>query len=131
MNMKKFLLSLVAMLIVGVATIHAQAVITFDKTTHNFGTFKEDVVQKHVFTFKNTGDKPLIIQQVATSCGCTASNYTKEPVAPGKTGQVEVTYNGKGKFAGHFKKTITINSNSKQPMTTLYIEGDMTANTKK
>ena len=68
---------------------------------------------------------PLIINQAVTSCGCTVSTYTKEPVAPGKTGEVKVVYNGLGKFPGKFKKTVTLRTNAKNPMVRLTIEGDM------
>ena len=57
--------------------------------------------------------------------GCTVPAYTKEPIQAGKTGTVKVTYNGKGKFPGHFKKSITIRTNGKVEMVRLYIEGNM------
>lgn len=123
--MRKFLLTMVA--VAGCVVANAQAIITFEKTNHNFGTFKEEALQKVVFTFKNTGNQPLVINQVLTSCGCTASNYTKEPIAPGKKGQVEVTYNGKNKMAGHMAKLITVNSNATKPVVQLKIEGNMEA----
>lgn len=107
-------------------SISAQAEIQFDKLTYNFGTFSEDnAVQKTTFTFTNIGDKPLVINQAVASCGCTIPSYTKEPIMPGKKGILTVTYNGKGKYPGHFKKTITIRTNGKVEMTRLYIEGDM------
>ena len=103
-----------------------QAQIKFDKTTHDFGTFSEaQPVKECTFTFTNVGTAPLVINQAVASCGCTVPAYTKEPVAPGKTGQIKVTYNGKGKFPGHFKKSITIRTNGKPEMTRLYIEGPM------
>lgn len=103
-----------------------QAQIKFDKTTHDFGKFSEaQPSQECTFKFTNTGTAPLVINQAVASCGCTVPAYTKEPVAPGKTGQIKVTYNGKGKFPGHFKKSITIRTNGKPEMTRLYIEGTM------
>ena len=88
-----------------------QAQIKFDKVSHDFGTFSEsNPVQECVFTFTNVGQAPLIINQAVASCGCTVPSYTKEPIAPGKTGAIKVTYNGKGKFPGHFKKSITVRS---------------------
>ena len=51
--------------------------------------------------------------------------YTKKPIAPGQKGTLDVTYNGKGRFPGHFKKTITVRTNGKPEMTRLYIEGTM------
>lgn len=125
--MKKTLL-LAVMLIAGIclATAQEQAQIKFDKTLHDFGTFSENnAVQECTFTFTNNGTAPLVINQAVASCGCTVPAYTKEPIAPGKTGEIKVTYNGKGKFPGHFKKSITVRTNGKPEMTRLYIEGIM------
>lgn len=123
--MKKIIF-IFAMLAGTLTSASAQAEIKFDKLTHDFGTFSEsNPVQKCTFTFTNTGDKPLIINQAAASCGCTVPVYTKEPVAPGQQGTIEVTYNGEGRFAGHFKKTITVRTNAVTEMTRLYITGDM------
>lgn len=71
------------------------------------------------------GDAPLIINQAVASCGCTATEYTKTPVKPGEKGELKITYNGEGKFPGHFKKSITVRTNGKVEMTRLYVEGDM------
>jgi hypothetical protein len=123
--MKKIIFSIIVMLVTTLS-ISAQAEIQFDKLTYDFGTFSEDnAVQKTTFTFTNIGDKPLVINQAVASCGCTIPSYTKEPIMPGKKGILTVTYNGKGKYPGHFKKTITIRTNGKVEMTRLYIEGDM------
>ena len=53
------------------------------------------------------------------------AKYTLTPVEPGKTGEVEVVYNGKGKLFGHFRKSITVRSNAKTPITRISIEGTM------
>ena len=124
--MRKLLLASL-MLVAGISTTFAQAQIKFDKSEYNFGTFSEDSpVQKCTFTFTNVGDKPLVINQAAASCGCTIPTYTKNPIKPGEKGTVEVTYNGKTKFTGHFKKAITIRTNGVPEVTRLYIEGTMT-----
>ena len=78
-------------------------------------------------TFTNIGDAPLVIHQAVASCGCTVPDYTKEPIQPGKTGTIKVTYNGTGKYPGHFKKSITLRTNAKTEMMRIYIEGNMTA----
>ena len=123
--MKKFLLSTL-MLICGITFVSAQAEIKFDKLTHDFGTFSEaSPVVTCTFNFTNTGDKPLVINQAVASCGCTAPEYTKDPIQPGQKGSIKVTYNGTGKFPGHFKKSITVRTNGKVEMTRLYIEGTM------
>ena len=83
--MMKKILFISLMLIAGITTTFAQAQIKFDKTEYDFGTFSEDApVQKCVFTFTNVGDKPLVINQAAASCGCTIPTYTKTPIKPGK-----------------------------------------------
>ena len=103
-----------------------QAQIKFDKTTHNFGKFSESSPKVSCeFTYTNVGDAPLIINQAVASCGCTVPEYTKAPVMPGQKGKIKVTYNGAGRFPGHFKKSITIRTNGAVEMTRLYIEGDM------
>lgn len=109
------------------ANAQGQAEIKFEKLTHDFGSFSEaEPKQTTVFTFTNVGQSPLIINQVVASCGCTVPSYEKKPVEPGQKGTIEVTYNGKGMFPGHFKKSITVRTNGKTEMTRLYIEGDMT-----
>ncbi len=103
-----------------------QAQIKFDKTTHNFGKFSESSPKVSCeFTYTNVGEAPLIINQAVASCGCTVPEYTKTPVQPGQKGKIKVTYNGAGRFPGHFKKSITIRTNGAVEMTRLYIEGDM------
>ena len=115
------------LLVCGFSFAAAQAEIKFDKLTHNFGTFSEKEAKVScVFTYTNVGDAPLVINQAVASCGCTVPEYTKTPVQPGESGQIKVTYNGSGKFPGHFKKSITVRTNGKVEMTRLYIEGDMT-----
>ncbi len=124
--MKKTLL-LIALALCTVCEVSAQAKIKFTKLTENVGTFSEaNPVQKAEFVFTNDGDKPLVINQAIASCGCTVPSYPKEPVAPGQQGKILVTYNGKGKFPGHFKKTITIRTNGEPELTRLFIEGVMT-----
>ena len=126
--MKKLLMiTFLLMATFTMATAQKQAQIKFDKLTHDFGTFSESSpVVECTFTFKNVGEAPLIINQAVASCGCTVPSYTKEPIAPGATGAIKVTYNGKGKFPGHFKKTINIRTNGATELTRLYVEGNMT-----
>ena len=126
--MKKILV-LTMLLFCGMSVALAQkpAEIKFDKLTHNFGTFSEkEPVVSCTFSFTNVGESPLIINQAVASCGCTVPEYTKTPIQPGEKGEIKVTYNGTGKFPGHFKKSITVRTNGAVEMTRLYIEGEMT-----
>ncbi|MBQ7509801.1 MAG: DUF1573 domain-containing protein [Prevotella sp.] len=125
--MKKVLL-LTMMLICGMTSAMAQkpAEIKFEKIVHDFGTFSEkNPVVSCSFAFQNVGEEPLVINQAIASCGCTIPEYTKTPIKPGEKGEIKVTYNGTGKFPGHFKKSITVRTNGAVEMTRLYIEGDM------
>lgn len=124
---KLFVIALMLTCGLTVALAQKPAEIKFDKLTHDFGTFSEkNPVVTCVFTYTNVGEEPLIINQAIASCGCTVPEYTKTPVKPGEKGEIKVTYNGTGKFPGHFKKSITVRTNGAVEMTRLYIEGDMT-----
>lgn len=123
--MKKILSLLLLLLAFSSQSLFAQAAIKFEQTSHDFGSFLEKETQHYVFKFTNTGNEPLVIHQAITSCGCTVANFTKTPIEPGKTGEVNVTYNGKGKLFGPFKKTITIRSNAKPTIARLSIAGNM------
>lgn len=133
--MKKLLFTTL-MFVCGVVFTYAQtsgkeAEIKFDQLTHDFGTFSEkDATVSCIFSFTNTGNAPLVINQAVASCGCTVPDWPKQPIMPGKKGQIKVTYNGKGKFPGHFKKTVTVRTNGVTEMTRLYIEGIMTSDDK-
>ena len=128
---KNLMITILMIAFVSMGFAQKQAEIKFDKTTQDLGTFSEsNAVQQAVFTFTNVGDAPLVINQAIASCGCTVPSYTKAPIQPGQKGQIKVTYNGEGKFPGHFKKSITVRTNAKTEMTRLYIEGVMNENQK-
>ena len=98
----------------------------FETTRHDFGVFSQDsAIVTYDFVFTNVGKAPLVIHQASASCGCTVPEYTLEPVMPGCQGKISITYNGKGKRPGVFRKSITIHNNGKQTPVRLYIEGEM------
>ncbi len=107
------------------ASVMAQAVIKFEKTSLDFGKFRESKVQVGEFVFTNTGNKPLVIQQAFGSCGCTVATPPKAPIAPGSKGVIKVSYNGRGRFQGEFKKPITVRSNASNSIVRIYILGNM------
>ena len=125
--MKKVILATILSIfgLIAFASGNGEADIQFEKTSHNFGTFNESEKMTCTFKFTNTGDKLLVIHQAVASCGCTVPQYPKQPVKPGESGEIVVTYNGIGKFPVHFRKTITIRSNAKKEIIRLYVEGDM------
>jgi len=118
--MKK--ISLIILLLLGFNLVIAQSVIEFEKETHDFGSFDEGKVATYEFVFKNRGKSPLILQSVEPSCGCTSPSYTKEPIAPGKTGKISVSYSSQGR-PNAFHKSITVRTNSEEPVKVLYIKG--------
>lgn len=127
--MKKFICYMMLLAAsIGYASAQVQADIKFETTTHSFGTFSEsNPVMSYTFKFTNIGNGPLVIHQAIASCGCTVPEYSQEPILPGKTGSVKVTYNGTGRYPGHFSKSITLRTNAKTEIIRLFIEGDMTA----
>ncbi|MBQ2189368.1 MAG: DUF1573 domain-containing protein [Paludibacteraceae bacterium] len=122
--MKK-IFSTLFMALVAVAMMGQQPVITFEKTEHDFGKIhEEDGRVSVVFEFKNEGMAPLVLSNVRASCGCTTPTWTKEPVEPGQTGSITVTYNPNGR-PGRFQKTVTITSNASEPTTKVFIKGEV------
>jgi hypothetical protein len=122
--MKK-ILSTLCMALTAVAMMAQQPVITFEKTEHDFGKINEaDGRVSVVFSFKNEGMSPLVLSNVRASCGCTTPTWTKEPVEPGQTGTITVTYNPNGR-PGRFQKTVTITSNATEATKRVYIKGEV------
>lgn len=121
--MKRLIFALCAALVAIVASA-AGASIKFNEEIHNFGSFDESKGKVTCeFKFTNTGSSPLVLQEVKASCGCTTPEWTKTPIAPGKTGVVKATYNATGR-PGAFNKTITVKSNAGE--TKLTIKGEVT-----
>ena len=95
-------------------------VITFEEGEFNFGDIFQGDKVEHIFNFENTGDSPLIITNVQTTCGCTATNWEREPILPGSKSSIKVTFNSAGKM-GRNNKVITIISNSVAPLNQIKI----------
>jgi hypothetical protein len=89
-----------------------QAEIVFEKSSFDFGDIKQGEVVNAVFKFKNTGKAPLILSNVATTCGCTVPSWPKEPIPPGKSAEISASFNSAGKM-GQQNKVITVFSNAK------------------
>jgi len=106
-------------------SLSAQPKLAFDKTQHDFGKVNEgDGPATYDFSFKNAGTTPLIIQNVSTTCGCTTPEWTREPIRPGATGFIKVSYDVKGR-PGAIDKSITVHSNSQPPTINLRIIGEV------
>ena len=92
-----------------------------DTYKYDFGKIVRGESVSHVFKFRNTGNAPLVIADVTTSCGCTTPEYTKEPVLPGRYGEVKITFDGEG--FGRFTKSVTLTLNTRKGREILYITG--------
>jgi hypothetical protein len=124
MNMKKYSF-LVVCLLVSFAAMSQKAAISFKEKEHDFGKINEkDGSVNYVFSFTNKGDAPLVVSRVQASCGCTNPVWTKDPIEPGKTGSISVTYNTAGR-PGVFTKTITVFTNDTQEQAVLIIRGEV------
>lgn len=105
----KHILFTVFALILSISVISAQGtLVTCKKPMHNFGEIMENAGKvTHIFQIKNSGKSPFAIQKVDTSCGCTVTDWSKEPILPGKTGTVSVTFDPKGR-PGKFVKSVSV-----------------------
>jgi len=104
-------------------------IMTFNTKTYDFGTIAEGAVVKHEFTFTNTGNTPLIISNAKGSCGCTVSEWPKDPIPPGTSASLLVTFNSKGKPNAQ-QKTITLTTNTASGKEVLKIKAMVTPKTK-
>lgn len=95
--------------------------ITWVKEEIDLGEIKQNVPRKIEFEFKNTGTEPVLITDVKASCGCTSTDYTKEPVKPGQKTTISATYNAAA--MGTFRKTITVFTSADPNPKTLTFKG--------
>jgi hypothetical protein len=99
-------------------------VLTFAENQFDFGDIKPDSKVQHTFKFTNTGKTPLLIADATASCGCTTPSWTKEAVAPGATGEMEVQFDSRGK-QGLISKQVNVRANTQPGTTTIYIKGNV------
>jgi len=94
--------------------------ISFENRKHDFGDITQGDKVEHIFKFKNTGTAPLVISNVMTTCGCTAPEWPKQPVAAGAEATIKVVFNSRGKM-GQQRKVVTIISNAVEQRSTVEI----------
>ncbi|MBR5612354.1 MAG: DUF1573 domain-containing protein [Bacteroidaceae bacterium] len=95
--------------------------VSMDQSEKNFGNIPLNEKREHIFMLVNTGNKPLVIYDVVTSCGCTKAEYGKEPVRPGETLELKVIYNAEDK--GRFRKNLTVYCNAEDSPLKLTVVG--------
>ncbi|APS39081.1 MULTISPECIES: DUF1573 domain-containing protein [Salegentibacter] len=120
--MKK-LIAIAIFVVAGLGTAMAQetAKIEFKSETIDYGEIKKGSDGVRVFEFTNTGNVPLVIANVTSSCGCTIPKKPEEPIQPGETGEIQVKYNTQ--LVGPIRKTVTVYSNAEEATKSLKIKG--------
>ncbi|MDG1942629.1 MAG: DUF1573 domain-containing protein [Flavobacteriaceae bacterium] len=126
--MKKVILFI--LLIFAPLVLSAQAsgpMISFEMDTIDYGEVAKGSEGMRTFVFENTGDAPLMIEGVRSSCGCTIPKKPEKPIAPGEKGEITVRYDTNR--IGVFRKTITVNTNvASASIIALKIKGNVLAN---
>lgn len=121
--MKKFIVLFAGLMIFSLAAF-AQSpdpVISFEKKVHDFGTIKLGEKVSYAFKFTNTGKAPLILSQPRSSCGCTVPSWPKEPIMPGRSGEILITFDAEE--IATFAKQITVISNAENSPEIILIKG--------
>jgi Protein of unknown function (DUF1573) len=100
--------------------------IAFEHDTYDFGQIKQGEKVKHEFYFTNTGPNLLVIENVKPTCGCTAVDWTKDPVPPGGRGRIEAQFNSAGKMGAQLKH-VTVVYNGEPKITRVTFTGEVVA----
>lgn len=123
---KSFLLLLLTVIVsFSLSAQQKEPVITFKTLKHDFGNITQEKGPVKVsFDFTNTGGKPIIISDIKASCGCTTPEWSRQPIVPGATGNVVVSYDPRNR-PGYFSKSITVKSNASNNTVVLSITGSV------
>ncbi|MBY5958880.1 DUF1573 domain-containing protein [Membranicola marinus] len=108
----------------GSQTAGPMTTIEFESKRFDFGTITSGDKATTIFKFTNTGNEPLLISDVKASCGCTASKYPREPVAPGESAEIEAVFDSSGK-SGAQTKNVTVMTNTDPSSHVLILEGNV------
>ncbi len=100
------------------------AILSFEKSSHDFGKIKQGESVQYDFKFKNTGKTPLIISNAVATCGCTVPEPPKDPILPGAEGVIKVVFNSTGKI-GIQDKVITVTSNGNPAVNEVHMIGEV------
>ena len=128
--MKNFLVLFIAFF--GFTLVHSQEMkpeISFEKTVIDYGTVNKGDNGIREFVFRNSGNAPLIISNVKSTCGCTIPKKPEKPILPGESEKIQVKYDTKR--VGFIRKSISVTSNASNPNVILKITGQVIADNKK
>ncbi|MGL4851592.1 MAG: DUF1573 domain-containing protein [Phocaeicola sp.] len=125
----KQLASTILLLLLVCTSIFAQPKATFDKKTIDMGGVLWKNPATITYQVKNTGDKPLVLSQIYTSCGCTEVSWTQTPIAPGGTGVITTTFDAQA--LGRFEKSVGVYCNAEPKPIYLTLKGEVTTDISK
>ena len=100
---------------------------SFNKELHDFGQLVDGEKVSYSFTFTNSGDAPLIISSAKGSCGCTVPDWPRDPIAPGESGSIDVTFNSSGR-SGKQNKAVTLTANTNPSRKVINITSEVITN---
>jgi outer membrane biosynthesis protein TonB len=100
--------------------------LAFDESSFDFGTVTEGEIITHTFSFTNTGDEPLIINDARGTCGCTVPSKPTAPIAPGEKGEITVRFDSSNKV-GKRNQRVTVTANTTPPQTIISLDGTVEA----
>ena len=106
------------------AVATATTILTVDRMEHDFGKIPDTAPVETSFVITNDGDEPLLITNAQGSCGCTVPEYPKDPIPPGESRDMKVSFNPTGK-EGVNNKTVTITANTEPATTIIYVKSDV------
>ncbi len=98
--------------------------IKYDHIEFDYGKVKEGKIVEHSFPFKNVGNRPLLIATAEANCGCTASDYPKDPIMPGQKSQIKIKFNSEGRKGGQ-AKWINVTANTYPAQSKVMITGEV------
>lgn len=110
--------------VVETAVATATTILTVDRMEHDFGKIPDTAPVETSFVITNDGDEPLLITNAQGSCGCTVPEYPKDPIPPGESRDMKVSFNPTGK-EGVNNKTVTITANTEPATTIIYVKSDV------
>ncbi len=118
------ILFLILLGFLGSKSLLAQAHISVDSATYDFGSIQQGVSVEHTFRIRNTGDQPLVISAVEPACGCVTVSYPKQPLMPGDSASIGVKFLSKGKN-GFQLRSAAVYSNADNSTIQLYMKGEV------
>ena len=114
---------LLALPLAGAAAEPSAAALRFDELRHDFGTIREEAGPvSHTFRFRNVSGRPLVIEQVLATCGCTVARYDRRPVRPGEEGTITVSFDPRGR-TDTFHKSVRVVTDRGRSITSLFLSG--------